>query len=385
MTDTPCHVCRTGRLRRIDGFGSLARVTSDAKPFARGGEVAVCEHCGTVQKPRSPEWQAEADAIYAAYTIYHNADGAEQNVFSGGGGQPASRSSRLVQQLRERVGLPEKGRMLDLGCGNGAMLRSFSEQLPGWSLVGNELDDKNRLTIETIPRVEKLHPGQPEDVPGTFDAITLLHVLEHVPDPIGFLTRIATKLNVGGCIVVEVPNYVNSPFDLAVADHCTHFSLETLVTAFEAAGLEVIAASEDFILKELTVVGRAGGIVKPLVPKSCEGAIAIVKRQIAWLANLAQHGRELAGMDRVGVFGTSLGGAWLLGELGEAVGFFVDEDPAKIGKTWAGRQIVAPGDVPVDRPVLIGLPDGIAASVKARLEGMRLGGQFALPRDARAA
>ena len=383
-TAMPCHVCRTGWLQTFPEFTTLSRVTSDAKPFPRGGELAVCENCGTVQKPITPDWQAEADAIYAAYTIYHNAGGAEQNLFNGGGGQPASRSSRLVQQLCERIGLPESGRMLDLGCGNGAMLRSFSEHCLGWSLVGNELDDKNRAAIEAIPRVEKLHPGQPEDVPGTFDAITLLHVLEHVPDPVGFLRRIVTKLNANGLVVVEVPDYRHSPFDLAVADHCTHFALDTLVAVFETAGLQIVAAAEDIIPKELTVVGRPGGCAKPLSTRAGTELTATANRQIAWLAELASRGRELARTNGVGVFGTSLGGAWLLGELGEAVRFFVDEDPAKVGKTWAGRPILKPADAPHGSHVLIGLPDAIAATVKVRLE-QQAGAHFTLPVAARAA
>ncbi|HJZ54809.1 MAG TPA: class I SAM-dependent methyltransferase, partial [Gemmataceae bacterium] len=322
-TATPCHVCRTGWLRVFPAFSALARVSSDAKPFPSGGELAVCEQCGTVQKPITPAWQAEADAIYAAYTIYHNAGGAEQKVFAGGGGQPASRSSRLVQQLRDRVGLPATGRMLDLGCGNGAMLRSFSEQMPGWSLAGTELSDKYREAVEAIPRVEKLYAGQPEDVPGMFDAMTLLHVLEHVPDPVAFLARLARKMNPGGHIVVEVPDHRQNPFDLAIADHCTHFSLGTLRAVFEAAGLEVVAAAEDFIPKELTVVGRPGGCVQPLgVPAPDVGpAVDTVGGQIEWLAALAGQGRSLAAAGKVGVFGTSIGGAWLLGELGNAVGF----------------------------------------------------------------
>jgi SAM-dependent methyltransferase len=376
---TPCHVCRVGWLRVFPAFCDLARVTSDAKPFPAGGELAVCEGCGTVQKPITPKWQAEADAIYAAYTIYHNAGGAEQKVFAGGGGQPASRSSRLVQQLRERVGLPPSGRMLDLGCGNGAMLRSFSEQLPGWSLAGNELSDKYRDVVEAIPRVEKLYPGQPEDVHGTFDVMTLLHVLEHVPDPVAFLTRLGRKMNPGGLIVVEVPDHRQNPFDLAIADHCSHFTLGTLVAVSEAAGLEIVAAAEDFIPKELTVVGRPGGAVKPLGqrPANVAPAAETVDRQIRWLAALAGQGRRLAVAGPVGVFGTSIGGAWLLGELGEAVGFFVDEDPAKVGMTWEGRAIVRPADAPTGAPVLIGLPGVVGEQVHRRMAAQG-GGQYHL-------
>jgi SAM-dependent methyltransferase len=376
-----CHLCQTGSLRLFPAFAELNRVSSDAKPFPAGGELGVCLECGAVQKPMTAKWQAEAEAIYAAYTIYHNAGGAEQKTFTGGGGQPQARSSRLVQQVRDRVGLPNAGRMLDVGCGNGAMLRSFSELMPGWALAGNELGDRNRGAIEAIPRVEKLYTGAPDTVPGAFDAITLLHVLEHVPDPVAFLRRLVPKLSPGGLLIVEVPDYRHSAIDLAVADHCTHFSPEVLAAVFEAAGLEVVAAAEDFIPKELTVVGRPGASPTTIRPgRTSREAIRCVDQQIEWLIALAGHGRDLAAASRVGVFGTSLGGAWLLGELGAAVAFFVDEDPAKVGKTWAGRPILHPRDVPSDAAVLIGLPSAIAGGVKARLDSVP--GRYHVPRAA---
>lgn len=378
---TACHLCDGPRLRLLPAFGTLGRVTSDAKPFPAGGELAVCEHCGTVQKPITAAWQAEADAIYAAYTIYHNAGGAEQKVFAPGGGQPASRSSRLVEQLRARLDLTERGRMLDVGCGNGAMLRSFSEQLPGWTLAGNELDEKNRGTIEAIPRVEQLYCGQPEDVPGEFDAVTLLHVLEHVPHPVEFLARIAGKLKPEGIVVVEVPDHRQNPFDLAIADHCTHFTLASLTAVFEAAGLDVVAAAEDIVPKELTVIGRPGGTRSALDSLAgIEDAIATANQQLHWLAALAGQGRRLAAAGPVGVFGTSIGGAWLLGELEDAVGFFVDEDPAKIGMTWEGRPILGPTGVPDGAAVLIGLPTPIAVSIRNRLSGTNARTRFDAPR-----
>ncbi|HJZ54949.1 MAG TPA: hypothetical protein VKE74_08310, partial [Gemmataceae bacterium] len=70
---------------------------------------------------------------------------------------------------------------------------------------------------------------------------------------------------------------------------------------------------------------------------------------------------------------------------GNAVGFFVDEDPAKVGMTWAGRPILRPADAPDGSAVLIGLPAAIAAGIKARLEATTLGRQFHLPPAGRAA
>ena len=146
--------------------------------------------------------------------------------------------------------------MLDVGCGNGAMLRAFSQAVPRWSLAGTELDDKYRDVIESIPGVQSLHTCSPWDVPGEFDVITMVHVLEHIPQPEAYLRRLLTKLRPGGLLVVELPHHVANPFELLIADHCTHFAADTAAALLHRAGFEVLQTGDDWVPKELTLVAR---------------------------------------------------------------------------------------------------------------------------------
>ena len=149
--------------------------------------------------------------------------------------------------------------MLDVGCGNGAMLRAFGKATTGWSLAGTELGDKYRRTVESIPGVESLHTCPPEEVPGQFDMVSMIHVLEHIPEPAAFLARLLPKLVPGGLLVVELPHHVANPFELLIADHCTHFAAATATALLERAGLEVLSVAENWVPKELTVVARKPG------------------------------------------------------------------------------------------------------------------------------
>lgn len=368
MPADACHACGGGPVRPVAGFAALPRVTSDAKPFPAGGDLGVCAACASVQKPQTAAWEAEAASIYAAYAIYHNAGGAEQNVFTSGGAVPASRSSRVVREFRRRVELPAAGRMLDLGCGNGAMLRAFGADFPGWGLTGSDLSDGHRAAVEAIGGGVRFFTGGPADVPGGFDVVTLVHVLEHVPDPVGFLRTAAAKLTPGGCLLIEVPDHRNNPFDLAVADHCTHFTPDTLRAVVEAAGLEVLFAAADIVPREITLAARPGAAPgRTAKPADATAAHTTATRHVRWLAALAEQGRRLAAGRRLGVFGTSIGAAWLMGAVGDGVRFFVDEDEAKVGRTWAGRPILRPAEAPSDAPVLLGLPDALAADIRTRL------------------
>ena len=194
--------------------------------------------------------------LYAGYAIYDQAAGAEQAVFDQATGAAMSRSTRLLAALRGEVELPVTGRMLDVGCGNGAMLRAFSQAMPGWSLAGTELGDKYRGTIESIAGVERLYTCSPWEVSGEFDVISMIHVLEHIPHPEAYLKQLLTKLRPGGLLIVELPHHVANPFELLIADHCTHFAADTAATLLQRSGFDVLQAADDWVPKELTLVAR---------------------------------------------------------------------------------------------------------------------------------
>jgi hypothetical protein len=130
--------------------------------------LARCPHCDLVQTLVTPAWRAEAAQIYTDYTIYHQSAGAEQQVFAGNTGAGSPRSERIIEALGQRVTLPSRGRLLDVGCGNGAFLASWSRLRPGWSLCGSEVNDKYRIQIEAIPGVERLYRSAGRN-PGQFD------------------------------------------------------------------------------------------------------------------------------------------------------------------------------------------------------------------------
>jgi 2-polyprenyl-3-methyl-5-hydroxy-6-metoxy-1,4-benzoquinol methylase len=97
------------------------------------------------------------------------------------------------------------GKLLDVGCGSGDWLEKM--QRLGWTVSGIDFDDKAvRIAKErgldvscgTIPGIE--FPS------GTFDVVTLNHVIEHVPDPVAVLKESNRILKPGGKLVLATPN-----------------------------------------------------------------------------------------------------------------------------------------------------------------------------------
>jgi len=102
-----------------------------------------------------------------------------------------------------------KGKLLDVGCGGGKMLK-LAEQM-GWDAMGLELDPD---AVESCRRLglkvgyggyEKL-----DDYPMYYDCIIFSHVLEHVHDPIDALNRISGALKAGGILLLSCPNAMSS-------------------------------------------------------------------------------------------------------------------------------------------------------------------------------
>ena len=184
---------------------------------------------------------------------------------------------------------------------------------PGWTKAGTEFDAKYRAEVESIPNTEPLHVGGVDDVPGTFDVITMIHVLEHIVDPVDVLKTLRGKLTRDGLLLIEVPHHPANPFELLIADHRTHFTATSLTRVLAAAGYEIISIAEEWIPKELSVVARpaTNGPAAREANNASEGlpdpgAAAAARERIsdslAWLRNTADELRDLGASGPVGLF-----------------------------------------------------------------------------------
>ena len=360
-----CHVCGRDQLVLHAAFSEFKRVTSDCRPWAAGGQLGACDACGTVEALVDDQWRAECREIYDSYTIYYQGGGAEQKVFDPRSGASASRSDQLLAQLAEIVEVPQTGRLVDIGCGNGNFLRSFSRRFRDWRLVGSEYDETHRAMVEAIPGVEAFFSQDAAALPGKFDAISLIHVLEHIESPARLLHTVREKLNPDGLLIIELPLFTDNPFELLIADHATHFTAATIQPLLGEAGLTPVIVTTEWIPKELSVVARPAAGSPGRIPVTTGTRLADA---LDWLARVRRDALELAShSSRFGIFGTSIGATWLWSELKEKVAFFVDEDSNRAGGTHFDLPIYHPDDVPAASDVFVALPPKLSRAVAERL------------------
>ncbi|KEQ17763.1 3-demethylubiquinone-9 3-methyltransferase [Endozoicomonas numazuensis] len=116
-----------------------------------------------------------------------------------------------LNYIDERVGLAGK-KVLDVGCGGGILSESMA--LRGAEVTGIDMGDaplsvarlhsmesEVEVNYRKIP-VEELA----EEMPGTFDVVTCLEMLEHVPEPASVIRACEKLLKPGGQIFFATIN-----------------------------------------------------------------------------------------------------------------------------------------------------------------------------------
>lgn len=109
--------------------------------------------------------------------------------------------------IKKTTGI-KHGYHLDIGAGTGAFVQYMNQH--GWESSGIEPDEKARGQAE-INHHTKLLPSEALEsfLPGSFDAISLWHVIEHVHDLYPYLHQIKKILKPEGLVFVAVPNYTS--------------------------------------------------------------------------------------------------------------------------------------------------------------------------------
>jgi SAM-dependent methyltransferase len=258
----------------------------------------ICEGSVVASTRFAPEPFLECPSC--GFTFRADLDGVALGEVYAGGGYEQVRGEHYLSELvhrrrdaRVRLAYLEPwarvGRLLDVGAAGGAFVaealaRGFEasgiEPVPSFARAARE-----QLGVD-------VRDGRIEDVElagGHYGVITMWHVLEHLPEPVGAVEQLAEALCGGGIVAVEVPNagsavalHMGAAWpSLEPAVHVNQFSPTSLQRLFERAGMDVCDLRTTSITPYLTARAR----ISP-------GHIAGRAKAAAWLRDpRGEHAR----------------------------------------------------------------------------------------------
>jgi len=220
-----------------------------------------CRRCGLVRTEGGPLSSGPHydDTYYSAHAL-------ADTIASLGNGPKGARArlidfaysaylDRAGSRLRRLASLPVRNRLgglpprwlqgndlLDVGSGDGDFLRRAGAA--GFRVVGQEINPDAVASAQAMGVDVRL--GELADLgfrPGSFDAVRLWHVLEHVPEPLTMLQLAHRLLRPGGVLIIGVPDF-DSPArrlfgsrwsGLQLPFHRHHFTAATLRHALLAS------------------------------------------------------------------------------------------------------------------------------------------------------
>jgi len=170
------------------------------EPFGRRGTYTYekCTRCRSIQLYPLPTEDELAKAYASDYASANHYGTDPDAIFENG--QPFFRT--VTAELR-RSGLAS-GRVLDVGCGWGGMVKVLMEEGFGALGVDYESDSLAYCRSQGLP-VEEMDLDRMASEGRSFDAALLVTVFEHLVDHRERLDRIAKVLTPNGVLIVLVP------------------------------------------------------------------------------------------------------------------------------------------------------------------------------------
>ena len=175
------------------------------------------------------------ETMYSSFYFKQHGESTEQVGIRAYSPEEAARRTALaevqIDEWERLAGARPPGKVMEVGPGGGYLMEAAIHR--GWDVRGVDLSE----FVTAQLRMRGLHVEQgtleaysaryPEAA-GSFDVIALYDLLEHVPDPNGFLQTVQRLLSPAGVLVIRTPNNAGCHPELHLLDHLWHFTPETL-------------------------------------------------------------------------------------------------------------------------------------------------------------
>lgn len=247
MVKDNCLICDS-KTHKID-FKVMKCVTSDNKVIDTPLSHSYCSNCGFVFIDFDKRVNYEK-----FYTDEYEflLDGEVEPTLDDG-----KYSDSLVEFYQEFLENDSNKTFFDIGAGKGNFIQAVEnkyEKLQKYALEPSKAYEQ--LKTKSFLKEKYNNFFNSNNFSLKFDYISLIGVLEHVPNPKEFLIDIKKIMHENSYILIEVPNFENNKSDLLTIDHLSKFTEDSILNLFKICGMKILkkrvsnSVPMQFILKK---------------------------------------------------------------------------------------------------------------------------------------
>ena len=220
-----CHVCKSVRVYYLFS--------------ACGHRVVRCDDCGLVFLNPQPSDDELARIYDANYFLGSDSEAGREAASE----LKQANAGLYLSEIRRYHG-SERGRLLEVGCGEGDFL--VLAEADGWQVAGVEFSPAASERARQRLKNGKVSCGELQQAglaPEQFDLCVVSDVIEHVRSPLDFLREIHRVLKPGGTLFIATPSidswsarFLRQKWMEFKAEHLTYFDRQTIQTALFTSG-----------------------------------------------------------------------------------------------------------------------------------------------------
>lgn len=306
-------------------FSLKNSVSSDSKFFNKSIVHMYCNNCGYIFI--KPEKRLDISSFYEM----------DYDFLLDGEIEPSLNekkySENLVDFFAPFIIRNSEKSFFDIGAGKGNLLEAFFSRFTNLKYTALEPSKAYHL-LKNKKFINESYNSffNSSNFKYKFDFLSLIGVLEHVPDPKLFLLDIRKIMHQETLLLIEVPNFLNDKADLMTIDHISKFTNQSLENIFNITGFEIVKKqilSDSVPMKYIVKISENKNLNKINIKPTLNEA----KK---YLNNILSDAKKIQN-EKIAIYGQGLIAVYLLGSKifdAEKISCLIEDNPLYWGKLF---------------------------------------------------
>ena len=228
---TKCPICECSDFETI----------SKSDKFNHGIENVICKGCSFVFMNPAPTEESLDDFYKNRYWDFYFSPEPSEKMLSVT--KNPQRAEYHFKYLKDHINLEQIQSFVDVGGGDGSFIKTLYNQASNGEefILVEPSDSYRKFAVDNnsctfdCPDITKVCKSSSRRL------ISMIHCLEHISNPLRFLSEISDLMNDGDYLFIDVPDVFKywHVSEVHVA-HTNHFNTETLSLLLNKSGFEVV-------------------------------------------------------------------------------------------------------------------------------------------------